>query len=169
MLTFLEAALWLTDRSPQLSHIPLLSVLSLVVPSWLRGCLRPLPVPAPALPSLGCRMASGVACACLRLGLGLRPSAVPLCASSSMPIYIRECVHPLCPGLDCCPVAWMPWLLGCAPLLSPSPLSPGHSASHCLPSVRMATWLRGSGVRGAPAGCRGWGVLTPGMSKPPSA
>lgn len=143
--------LWLADRSPSLSHIPLLSVLSLVclaVPLLLAsGCLFPLLVPAPGLPGLGCRVASGVACACLRLGLGLGLlPCCPLYASSSMPIDCGLCVPP-CPGLG---------LLPC------SAVCPGYwatpSAVPC-PFVwsRYLTLSPWCGCGGLAAGCGGSG------------
>lgn len=163
------AALWLTDRSPQLSHIPLLSVLSLVclvvpfaswlrvvVPcvlalagGWLRGCLC-----LPAAAGLGC---------CLYL-------AVPCMPRALQPICCWYVCTP-CPGLGCCPCVLCIW--SWAGLCSPQSLSPLPCGLVALPHTVSLVWvwwpgLRGSGVRGVPR-LVGRGVLAPGMSKPPSA
>lgn len=165
MLTYLKVALWLADCSPSLSHIPcsvccvLCVLLSLAL--WLRVVLCPVPA---ACPWLGCWVASGLpvpACAC---GVGLRSLSLPccpLCASSSMPVGIRECVRPLALPHGCCPCALCalgPWTSSPA---VPLALWSGRATSHCLPGVGVVAWPAGVGGSGCALVAEGGGCLDP--------
>ena len=167
MLTYLKVALWLTDRSPELSHIPLLSVLSLVflvVPfaSWLWVAV-PCALACLALAGgwlRGFLCLPAAAAAGLRLGLLPLPCC-PLCASSSMPVGIRECVRPLVLPHGCCPCALCalgPWTSSPA---VPLALWSGRATSHCLPGVGVVAWPAGVGGSGCALVAEGGGCLDP--------
>ena len=155
MLTYLKVALWLADRSPSLSHIPLLSVLSLVclaVPfaSWLRGAV---PSACPCALALAGWVALGLAVPVggCGVGLGLLPlPCFPLYASSSAAYLLLVCVHPLpWPGV----AALRSGLLGLAWAVLPA--APRSLCLVALPRTVSLVWvwwpgLRGSGVRGVP-------------------
>lgn len=151
VLTYLKVALWLADRSPELSHIPLLSVLSLVclvVPFvfWLWVTV-PCVLACLALAGGWLR---GWLCLSVAAGLGLRLGLLPLpCfplyASSSAAYLLLVCAGAL-PGW----CASVPCGLGCV-----SPLSPLPCCLVALPHTVSLVWvrrpgLRGSGVRGVP-------------------
>lgn len=109
MLTYLKVALWLADCSPSLSHILAQCAESCVSCCSLcllaSGCCALCLPLRPGLGWLGCWVALGLAVPVggCGVGLGLLPlPCFPLYASSSMPIYIRECVQPC---LGCRPCA----------------------------------------------------------------
>lgn len=152
MLTYLKVALWLADCSPSLSHIPLLSVLSLVclvVPfaSCLRGAV-------PCVLALAVGWLRGFLClpaaAAAGLRLGLLPlPCCPLCASSSTPVGIRECVRPLALPHGCCPCALCalgPWTS--SPAVPPCPVVWSRY-------LTLSPWC---GCGGLACGGRGFGV-----------
>ena len=166
MLTYLKVALWLADRSPELSHIPLLSVLSLVclaVPfaSWLRGAV---PSACPCALALAGWVALGLAVPVggCGVGLGLLPlPCFPLYASSSAAYLLLVCVRPLPrPGLLPCGLGCWGWPGLCSPL----PLAPLCLVALPRTVSLVRVWRPGSGcgVRGVPLVAEGGVVLTPG-------
>ena len=155
VLTYLKVALWLADRSPSLSHIPLLSVLSLVVPfaSWLW-------VAVPCVLALAVGWLRGWLCLSVAAGLGLRLGLLPLagCAlyASSLAAYLLLVCAGALPGW----CASVPCGLGCV-----SPLSPLPCGLVALPRTVSPVWVWRPGLRGvggsgcAPVG--GAGCLDP--------
>ena len=150
MLTYLKAALWLADRSPELSHIPLLSVLSLVclvVPfaSWLWVTV---PSACPCALVLAGWVALGLAVPVGGCGAGVE---VGVAASALLPFVCLEPCSLSAAGVCRCP-AWLVCLCAlwpglCVPAVSLA-LRSGRATSHCLPGVGVAAWPAGVGGSG---------------------
>lgn len=169
MLTYLKVALWLADRSPSLSHI-----LALCVESCVSLASRLGLAVAPSLACLACGLGCLGWCAPARLvchwcGVWVG-HVVPVPLLSPVSACLCVCRR----GGVCLVSGWgapAPCVLSAPGLVAPlSPLPCGLVALPHTVSLVWVWWpgLRGSGVRGVPR-LVGWGVLTPGMSKPPSA